>query len=137
MFPGLQNTVSALISATVSLDTAASNIANSQVQSTPPKAGAVGPVFSPGARAGYAPQRVIQTTTGSGGVRASVVPVSPASLAIYDPASPLSNSEGLVNIPNVSLPVEIAKLREASFVYKANIKVLETLDNSFKTLLKI
>ncbi len=133
MFTGLQTTLSALIASTVRFDTAASNIANAGVKSTPGKISAAGPVFS----AGYTPQRVRQTTTASGGVRASVVPVSPASLSVFDPSSPLANQNGAVNIPNVSLPVEIAELQKASFAYKANARVLKTLDDSFRTILKI
>lgn len=133
MFAGLQTTLSALIASSVRFNTAASNIVNAGVKSTPGKATASGPVF----RAGYTPQRVIQTTTGSGGVRASIVPVSPASLSVFDPTSPLGNEKGLVNIPNVSLPVEIAELQKASIAYKANARMLKTLDATFRTILKI
>ncbi len=124
-----------MIASTTRLNAAAGNIANSQVKSTPSASGTVpaGLVFN----AGYTPQRVEQSTTGSGGVRATVVPVSPASLTVFDPASPLSNGEGFVNIPNVSLPAEIGELIRASQTYKANAKVLKTLDDTFKSLLKI
>jgi len=134
MFKAIQTSVSGLIASSVRLNAVASNIANAQVKSTP------GGTTAPGRRAfsaGYTPQRVEQSTTGSGGVRATVVPVSPASLTIFDPTSPLANSQGAVNIPNVSLPVEIAELTRASQAYKANAKVLKTLDETFKTLLKI
>lgn len=133
MFTGIQTTVSALIASTVRFNTAASNIVNSQVKSSPGNSGASGPVFS----AGFTPQKVIQSTTGSGGVTTSVVPVSPASLTIFDPASPLGNKDGMVNIPNVSLPAEIGELQKASFAYKANARVLKTLDDTFKILLKV
>ncbi len=92
-----------------------------------------GLTFSPG----YTPLRVEQTTTSGGGVRATTVPVSPASLTIFDPTSPLANNQGAVNIPNVSLPAEFGELTRAKHAYKANANVLKTLDDTFKTLLKI
>ncbi|PCI49341.1 MAG: hypothetical protein COB49_04970 [Alphaproteobacteria bacterium] len=128
MFKAIQTSVSGLIASSVRLNAAASNIANSQVKSTPNVL-----TFS----AGYTPVRVEQSTTGGGGVRATVVPVSPASLSIFDPTSPLANSQGAVNIPNISLPAEIAELNRASQAYKANARVLKTLDDTFRTLLKI
>ncbi len=135
MFKAIQTSVSGLIASTTRLNVAASNIAGSQVKSTPSENGTApaGLVFN----AGYTPRRVEQSTTGTGGVRTTVVPVSPASLMVFDPASPLSNGEGFVNIPNVSLPAEIGELIKASQTYKANAKVLKTLDDTFKFLLKI
>lgn len=133
MFKAIQTSVSGLIASTTRLNAAASNIANMHVKSTPKRAAPNGLVFDPG----YTPVRVEQTTTGSGGTRARTVPVSPASLTIYDPSSPLANGQGAVNIPNVSLPTEIGELKRASHAYKANALVLKTLDDTFKTLLEI
>lgn len=133
MFRAIQTSVSGLIASTVRLNVAASNIANMQVKSTPKRAVPNGLVFSPG----YTPLRVEQTSTASGGVQAKAVAVSPASLTIFDPSSPLANEQGAVNIPNVSLPAEIGELRRASQAYKANALVLKTLDETFKTLLEI
>jgi len=126
MFKAIQTSISGLLASTVRVNAAASNIVNAQVRSR-----------TSASAAGYAPQRVQQTTTATGGVGAAIVPVSPASLAIFDPASPLSDENGIVNIPNVSLPAEIAELTRASQAYKANAKVLKTLDDTFKILLKI
>ncbi len=131
MFKAIQTSVSGLLASTARVNNVASNIANSTVKSTP--RGAAGPVYS----AGFTPQRVIQSSTPSGGTRTNTVPVNPASLTVYDPSSPLSNDQGLVNIPNVNLPAEIGELTRASHAYKANAKVLKTLDETFKSLLKI
>jgi len=135
MFKAIQTSVSGLIASSTRLNAAASNIANSHVKST--ASGNItsgsGQVFN----AGYTPVRVSQSTTEQGGVRTRVVPVTPASLTIYDPYSPLASDGGFVNIPNVSLPAEIAELTRASHAYKANAKVLRTLDETFKTLLKV
>lgn len=133
MFKAIQTSVSGLIASSVRLNAVANNIANVHVKSTPKGTVPSGLVFS----AGYTPQRVEQSTTGTGGVRATVVPVSPASLTIFDPTSPFANGQGAVSIPNISLPAEIAEMKRASHAYKANAKVLKTLDDTFKTLLKI
>ncbi len=134
MFKAIQTSVSGLVAATDRANVAASNIANALVKSTPPKKGSVpsGLVFS----AGYTPQRVEQSTTSSGGVRTTIVPVSPASLSVFDPTSPLANEQGNVNIPNVSLPAEIAELIRAKHAYKANAKVIMSLNDTYEILLK-
>lgn len=133
MFKAIQTSVSGLVASSVRLNAVANNIANSQVKSTPKGSVPNGLVFS----AGYTPQRVEQSTTATGGVRATVVPVSPASLTVFDPTSPLANDQGAVNIPNISLPAEFGELTRAKHAYKANAMVLKTLDDTFKTLLKI
>lgn len=125
MFKAIQTSVSGLIASSLRLDVAANNIVNAQNRSPAGKS----PAFTP--------QHIEQTPTASGGVRATVIPTSPASLTIFDPASPLSSAQGFVNIPNVSLPAEIGELTRASQAYKANATVLKTLDETFKTLLKI
>ncbi len=134
MFKAIQTSVSGLIAATSRANVAASNIVNSHVASTPATRGvaATGESFR-----GYVPQRTEQTTSPSGGVRAHAVPVSPASLTVYDPTSPLAGDQGTVNIPNVSLPAELAELSRASHAYKANAAVLKTLDETFRALVKI
>ncbi|MCF8475208.1 MAG: hypothetical protein K9G26_10975 [Emcibacter sp.] len=124
MFKAIQTSISGLVASTVRANTAASNIVHSTVKSSP---------FN----AGYTPQHVEQSTTANGGVRANVIPVSPTSLSVYDPTSPFANGGGNVDIPNISLPAEIGELTKASNAYKANAKVLKSLDDTFKTLLKI
>lgn len=133
MFKAIQTSVSGLIASSVRLNAAANNIANTHVKSTPKGTVPNALTFN----AGYSPLRVEQSPTATGGVRATVVPVSPASLAIFAPSSPFANEQGAVNIPNISLPAEIAELTRASHAYKANAKIFKTLDDTFKTLLKI
>lgn len=135
MFKAIQTSVSGLLASSQRLNVAASNIVNSQVKSSPSAKGNAAPglAFNPG----YTPKRVEQTTTAGGGTRTSTVPVSPASLSVYDPSSPLAGKEGTVNIPNVSFPVEIAEMKRASQAYKANAAMLKTLDETFKSLLKV
>jgi len=133
MSNAIQTSLSGLIASSVRANAAASNIVNSQVTSSLKGSASLRGPF----QTGYTPIQVQQTTTRLGGTHANVVPVSPSSLAIYDPRSPLANEQGAVGIPNVSLPAEIAELRKASHAYQANAKALKTLDDTFKTLLKI
>jgi len=135
MFKSIQTSVSGLIASSARLNTAANNIVNAHVKSSPPakEPDPAGPVF----KAGYTPQRTEQTTVSTGGTKATTIPVSPASLSVFDPTSPLASNEGFVQLPNVSLPAEIAEITRASHAYKANAKTLSTLDEVFKTLLKV
>ena len=133
MFKALQTSVSGLIASSTRFNGAASNIVNARVASSPK--GSTGPRQT--FKIGYTPQRVAQTTTTGGGVRATGAPVSPASLAIYDPTSPFANEQGTVDMPNVSLPIEISELKRARHAYEANAKAVKILDDTFKTLLKI
>lgn len=135
MFKAIQTSVSGLLAATSRANVAASNIVNAQVASTP--AGQGGAPTTGETFRGYTPRRTEQTTTPSGGVRAHAAPVNPASLTVYDPASPLASEQGMVNIPNVSLPAELAELSRASHAYKANAAVLKALDETFNALVKI
>lgn len=126
MLKAIQTSVSGLVASSTRLNVAASNIVNSRNISTP------------GADSGgFIPQQVVQTTTGFGGVQATAVPVSPASLTIFNPSSTLANEQGNVNIPNISLPLEFGELIRASQAYKANANVLKKLDETFNILLKI
>ncbi|MBL4803210.1 MAG: hypothetical protein JKY45_15095 [Emcibacter sp.] len=133
MFKAIQTSVSGLIASSVRFNAASSNIINAQVKSTPKGSTSSSGAFNPA----YNPQQVKQSTTASGGVRANVVQVSPSSLTLFDPTSPLANAQGNVDIPNISLPAEISELTRASQSYKANATVLKNLDETFKTLLKI
>jgi len=135
MFKAIQTSVSGLIASSTRLNVAANNIVNSQVKSSPQSQGAT--VAGQAFKAGYTPQRVEQTSLPTGGTRATTIPVSPASLSVYDPSSPYAGEGGLVNVPNVSFPAEIAELIRASQAYKANLKTLNTIDETFKALLKV
>ncbi len=135
MFKAIQTSVSGLIASSSRLNAAANNIVNSQVKSSPQSQGAT--VAGQAFKAGYTPQRVEQTSLPTGGTRATTIPVSPASLSVYDPSSSFAGEGGLVNVPNVSFPTEIAELIKASQAYKANLKTLNTIDETFKALLKV
>ena len=44
---------------------------------------------------------------------------------IHDPGHPDADSDGMVNMPNVFLPIEMVNLMTASRAYEANLKVLQ------------
>lgn len=137
MFKAIQTSVSGLLAASARANTAASNIVNSQVKSTPAlSSGAAYSSGKTGFQPGYTPKRIQNSTTSTGGVRAHAVPVSPASLSVYDPSAPQANEQGLVDIPNVSFPAEIAELQRAKHAYAANAKMIKSLDETAKILLK-
>jgi flagellar basal-body rod protein FlgC len=46
---------------------------------------------------------------------------------IHDPGHPDADADGLVTMPNVSLPIEMVNLMTTSRGYEANLKVLQAL----------
>ncbi len=45
---------------------------------------------------------------------------------IYDPGNPAANEDGMVELPNVQIPIEMVDLVTASRAYEANLKSLQT-----------
>jgi flagellar basal-body rod protein FlgC len=111
--------VSGLAVATVRLDIAASNIANSQ--SDGPLAGTPNHENFPAA---YTPLRVNQTDLVGGGTAATVSAVSPATVATFDPTAPYANGDGMVASPNVDLAGEMIQLLIARYSFAANAQVI-------------
>jgi len=108
--------LSGLNAAKTRVAVAADNIANlNDVTSLTPKAGDP-PQFQP--------LLVTQTSQGNGGTLAQTVPVTPASVASYQPDSPFADSQGLVAVPNVDLATQVVDSIFASTAYQANAKVL-------------
>lgn len=121
--------VSGLNAASLRLDAAASNIANSQDTAplTP----------QPGDPQPYQPIEVTQTATPGGGTQAADQPVTPPSSAIFDPGSPFADSNGNVASPNVDLAQQLVNLDIASISYDANLKVIRTAQQMQGYLLNI
>src|ERR1043166_1189122 len=46
---------------------------------------------------------------------------------VYTPGHPDADAEGFVQMPNVSVPIEMVNLLTASRAYEANLKVLQSL----------
>ena len=59
-------------------------------------------------------------------MQARVVDRDPPTQTAFDPTSPLADSNGLVDTPNVDLGEELVNLITAESSYKANIAVLRT-----------
>lgn len=86
----------------------------------------------------YRPQRVEQSSLASGGVRADVVEVSNPTIRVAaSPDDPLAAADGTVEIPNVSLEEEVVNQVQATYDFKANLKVLETQKEMDEALLDI
>ncbi len=81
----------------------------------------------------FQPQRVVQVSLEGGGVRAVEKPVDPATYLVPDINSPT----GLAEFPNVDLAASLVDARLASISYKANLSILETLDEMEDALFDI
>ena len=112
------------------LAVSADNVANQRSRGVDPE----GPAEQPGA---YRPKRVQEVTTGGGGVRGEVRPVTPASVQSYEPSSPDADAEGLVNRPNVNLAEELVIQMQAQRAYEANAAAIRTQDEVTDALLDI
>ncbi|MGO8919589.1 MAG: flagellar basal body rod protein FlgC [Stellaceae bacterium] len=121
--------VSGLNAASLRLDSAASNIANSQDTAplTP----------QPGDPQPYQPTDVTQTAAPGGGTVAVEQPVAPPSNAIYDPNSPFADSNGNVASPNVDLAQQAVNVDASALSYDANLKVIQTAQQMQGYLLNI
>ena len=91
----------------------------------------------PGDPPSFVPVETVQSTTIDGGTVASFRPVTPASVASYDPNSPLADANGLVATPNVDLTSQAVDLIAARAAYTANVKVLQVATSLEDSLLKI
>jgi len=115
--------VSGMQAASVRLDAAASNIVNRNSDGPPAGSGA------------YQPVSVSQSATADGGVSASLQPVTPSTLLVYDPSSPYANVQGMVAQPNVDLATEIVNLKLAQHDFRASLLAYKASSQIFKSLL--
>jgi flagellar basal-body rod protein FlgC len=82
----------------------------------------------------YVPVQSVNTAQPTGGVRASLAPVSPALFAEYQPDSADADAQGMVAAPNVDLAQETVQQMLASTAYKANAKVAQAADEMLKSV---
>jgi flagellar basal-body rod protein FlgC len=85
----------------------------------------------------YEPERVVQTSRTGGGVDTRTEPVQPVSHQQFRPDHPAAGSDGVVEVPNVSLEREAVEQISASVAYQASAKVLQTADGLIKSLLDV
>lgn len=107
------------------LDAIASNVANARNESPLPPAGSSKSAASGPA---YQPVAVNMNASASGGVSATVAPVAPSHIAVYDPPAPFANAQGLVAVSNVDLATAVVDQTTALQSYRANAAVLTTAE---------
>ena len=111
--------VSGMGVATLRLNIAAGNIANSL--SDGPLPDAANPESFPAA---FTPLRVEQTDLAGGGTTANARAVTPATIPTFDPGAPFADSNRLVAAPNVDLANEIVQTMIARYTFAANAQVI-------------
>lgn len=119
----------ALQNASKTLEVSSSNVANIQTK------GQIGGTQENGKA--YAARRVESTSLVEGGVKTQVREKSPATIAVYEPDSPLANKQGQVAAPNVNLAEEVVTQKFASYKVDASLKVLKASDEITGSLLDI
>ena len=112
------------------LATSASNVAN--IGST-----GVRSDIAETAEDGFVPHRVLGVAGPQGSVRGESRPINPPSVLHFDPGAPDADAEGLVARPNVSLEQEMVTQLQAKQAYKANLRVIQTLDEMVGSLLDV
>lgn len=121
MINTIQIALSGLQAASKKVEASASNIANLQTADYTPIT---------------AQQTALTDQTGNGqGVRSDFVPKTQPFTPSYDPDSPFANNEGYVNTPNIDLAEEAVNMTIAKTAYKANVSVIETVQDMTKELL--
>ena len=122
MIEAMQTAIAGLRVNTVRLHVAADSIANMR---------------SSGGRQpydGFVPKVVTQTTDVTGAPRAKAQPAPIPSFPAYAPHDPAAGTDGMVGMPNVSLPGEFVELSVARRSYEANLAVLRTADEMMRVL---
>jgi len=117
--------ISGLNAATLTLNASASNLAN---------ADDVSPV---GGDPAYSPIGVQQSAQPGGGVVASAVTLKPSQMLAYDPTSPMANSVGLVQAPEIDPVSEVTNQLVSSQAFAYSLAALKAADEEQQTLLDI
>ena len=106
--------------AALRLQVSASNVAN--LMSDGPLSGSSNANSYPSA---YVPLRVDQIATVGGGTSATVSPILPNAVPVFDPTAPYANQNGMVASPNVDLASEMIQQIIANYTFAANAKVMQ------------
>jgi flagellar basal-body rod protein FlgC len=124
--------VSGLKVASLRLQVAASNIANSL--SIGPLPNAANAENFPAA---YSALRVNQTDVVGGGTSATVTTLTSATVSSYEPTAPFADGKGMVAAPNVDLANELVQLLVARYPFAANAQVIRADARMSASLLNI
>jgi len=77
-------------------------------------------------------------SSGLGGVRiAGEIDDDSPLPSVYNPGHPDADNNGLVTMPNVSIPIEMVNMMTASRAYEANLKVLQSLRQQLEQTLTL
>jgi flagellar basal-body rod protein FlgC len=77
-------------------------------------------------------------SSGLGGVEVVGIAEDPAPFTrVLNPGHPDAGKDGYVNMPNVSLPIEMVNLITASRAYEANLQVMHTFRQSAEQALSL
>jgi flagellar basal-body rod protein FlgC len=124
--------ISGLNAASLRLQVAASNIANSRSEGPLPDIANAGSF-----PAAYTPLRVNQIDVAGGGTSATIGAISPATISTFDPTAPFADSSGMVASPNVDLASEFVQLLVARLNYAANAAVIRADAQMTASLLNV
>jgi flagellar basal-body rod protein FlgC len=113
IIPGLSQTASALDANKERLEIIAQNIANAQTTA--------GPDGGPYQRRGISFASVLQGVNKTGVEVNEVFTDRRPGPTIYNPSHPHANEEGMVQMPNVQMAVEMVDMIAASRAYQANL----------------
>ena len=134
---------SGLSAASLRLDVAASNIANSETTGALPATDGSGASVNRAAGSNnslpavYVPLGVNQADQSGGGTEATIAAVSPAFVAQSDPGAWFANQDGLVAAPDVDLASQFVQLLTAKYAFAVNAKVVQSYANTTRSLLDI
>lgn len=124
--------VSGLKVASLRLQVAASNIANSLSNGPLPDA-----ANAENFPAAYSALRVNQTDAVGGGTSATVTTITPATVSSYEPTAPFAGDNGMVADPNVDLANELVQLLVARYTFAANAQLIRADAQMSASLLNI
>ena len=117
--------ISGLNAADLTLNASASNLANAD------------DVSAVGGAPAYNPVGVQQSALPGGGVVASAVTMKPSQMLAYDPTSPIANSVGLVQAPEIDPVSEVTNQLVSSQAFAYSLAALKAADEEQQTLLDI
>jgi flagellar basal-body rod protein FlgC len=130
----INNAISGLRVEQTRLNVSASNTANQlstygeEVQAD----GSRTPINAP-----YEAREVQATSQQTGGAEALVRLSQPATVPVFDPSSSVADEDGVVQAPNVQQEDEIINRLLATQAYKANLSVIETEQETSRSLLDV
>lgn len=109
----------------------AENIANAQSTGSTPGA-------DPYARKTVSFETVLERGMDAASVQVKTIGVDGTPFRVeYDPGNPAADEDGNVKLPNVSMLVEMADMREASRSYEANLQMMKQVRSMFSATIDL